>query len=141
MAEPKKNFERRLDRAQLIREAYVDQLTTDETRPDEIAMPADEKERLLLMQILRDIDNSELKRRKLDIEADDADTNRMVAQMVIEATRQSAGQDPFRRAADGSAAPVTSDEKLGQYEFQEGEKLQGTHIESVAEFEQREGKI
>lgn len=137
----KKAFERRMDRMQQIREAYIDQLTTDPNSDVEIAMPDDEKERQMLLQIMRDVDNSEIKRRKLDIEADDADTNRLVAEMTIEAVRNAGNQNPFKRGADGSPVPVSNEDKLGHFEFTDGEKVQGTRIETVAEFQDRAGEI
>lgn len=135
------DFERRLDKMQSIRENFIDKLSLDPDEDADFKMPVDEKEMQLLAQLMRDVDNSEIKRRKLAIDADDADTNRLVAEMTIEATRNAGNQNPFRRGSDGSPIPVTNTEKLGEYEFTDGEKLQGTHIETVAEFEDRAGKI
>lgn len=141
MTDSNNQFSKRLDRMQMIREAWIEEMTLDETDASKIAMPEDLKERIFLANLLRDVDASELKRRKLSIEADDADTNRLVAEMTVEAVKQAQNQNPFRRAPDGSAIPIGNEEKLGGFEFEEGEKLQGTHIETVEDFQNRNGRI
>ena len=134
------NFERRLERAQELRELFIDQLTIDETS-QEIKLPNDPKEQITLLALMRDMDKSELNRRKLEIEDANADTSRQVAEMTIMALKEARNKDPFRRAPDGSPIPVGSQDKLGDFTFSEGEKLQGTHVETMDQFEERAGEV
>ena len=134
------NFERRLEKMQELRELFVDQLTTDEVS-QELKLPDDPKEQITLLTLMRDLDKSELNRRKLEIEDANADTSRQVAEMTIIALKEARNQDPFRRAPDGSPIPVGNQEKLGDFTFSDGEKLQGTHIETMDQFEERAGEV
>lgn len=132
--EPTSDFDRRMNMTRDIRDLVAARLM-----PGGV-IPENEDTIEIVMKLMNDMDKSEIQRRRIAVEDKSADTSRKVAEEALEMIRQLGNRNPFERAPDGSAIIPEAGEQDTDYDFTDGEKLQGMQTDTLPELEKRVGR-
>lgn len=80
-----------LDKTQQIREMIIDNITTNGN-----VIPEDQDKLAVLMEVMRDVDRTELTLKRISSDSKNAEDDRALALALVNVTRQRDGSNPFQ---------------------------------------------
>ena len=124
------NSERLLDFTQRVRKELVSEITDG-------GIPSDKEERTMLLQALRDMDQTSVNRLRLDVDKESNESSRAAQEIVKRLYEINPYGLRVRPGNEVERVPEPNVEDLPEIEFDEGEKAIGLVTETSAEFLQR----